>query len=131
MSGSARRFVPHLAALLLVPLFFVAAPAAGQQIEPAPSVQDAAVPATPSALRVPTGTASTFLFPAGPVETLESGAESTLEAVVRPPNSRNTAMMLVGGAAMAVGALVGGDAGTIIMIGGGAVGLVGLWRHLQ
>jgi len=39
--------------------------------------------------------------------------------------------MILSGATMVVGALVGGDAGTIIMIGGGGVALVGLWRYLQ
>jgi hypothetical protein len=39
--------------------------------------------------------------------------------------------MLIGGATLVVGSLVGGDAGTIIMITGGAIGLTGLWRYLQ
>jgi hypothetical protein len=40
-------------------------------------------------------------------------------------------MMIVGGAAIIGGAIVGGKAGTVLIIGGSAVGLVGLWRHLQ
>ena len=40
-------------------------------------------------------------------------------------------MMIVGGAALIVGAVVGGTAGTIIMIVGGVIGLVGLWNYLQ
>jgi hypothetical protein len=43
----------------------------------------------------------------------------------------NPAMMVVGGAAMIVGAVVGGTAGTIVMIGGGILGLVGLWNYMQ
>src|SRR6187551_1172390 len=46
-------------------------------------------------------------------------------------NSENTALMLVGGAALIVGAVIGGDAGTIIMIGGAGVGLYGLWQYLK
>ena len=41
------------------------------------------------------------------------------------------AMMIVGGAAVLVGAVVGGDAGDIIMIGGAIIGLVGLYKYLQ
>jgi hypothetical protein len=40
-------------------------------------------------------------------------------------------MMIVGGAALIIGAVVGGTAGTIIMIAGGVIGLVGLWNYLQ
>jgi hypothetical protein len=40
-------------------------------------------------------------------------------------------MMIVGGAAILVGAVIGGDAGDIFMIGGAVVGLVGLYKYLQ
>lgn len=45
--------------------------------------------------------------------------------------SENVALMIVGGAAMVVGAVIGGDAGTIVMIGGGVAGLIGLFRYLR
>jgi uncharacterized membrane protein YiaA len=45
--------------------------------------------------------------------------------------SRNPAMMIVGGAALVVGAVIGGQAGTIVMVGGAVIGLVGLWNYLQ
>jgi hypothetical protein len=41
------------------------------------------------------------------------------------------AMMIVGGAILIVGAVVGGTPGTIIMIGGGTIGILGLIRYLQ
>jgi len=41
------------------------------------------------------------------------------------------AMMIVGGAAILVGALIGGDPGTVIMVGGAVVGLIGLYKYLQ
>ena len=47
------------------------------------------------------------------------------------PVGHNQAMMIVGGAALIVGAVIGGTSGTIIMIGGGIIGLVGLWQYLQ
>jgi len=43
----------------------------------------------------------------------------------------NPAMMIVGGAALIVGAVIGGRSGTIVMIAGGIIGLVGLWNYLQ
>lgn len=49
----------------------------------------------------------------------------------RERESRSVALMIVGGAILVIGAVVGGQAGTIIMIGGGVVGIVGLIRFLQ
>jgi len=44
---------------------------------------------------------------------------------------RNVAMMGVGVAAIVVGSLIGGDGGTIIAIGGGVIGLIGLFHYLR
>jgi hypothetical protein len=44
---------------------------------------------------------------------------------------RNVAMMIVGGAALVIGAVIGDTPGTIFMVGGGVIGLVGLFRYLQ
>lgn len=43
----------------------------------------------------------------------------------------NVAMMGVGVAAVVIGLLVGGDGGAAIAIGGGALGLYGLFRYLR
>jgi hypothetical protein len=43
---------------------------------------------------------------------------------------RSVALMIVGGAALIVGAVIGDDAGTIVMLGGAAIGLYGLYRFL-
>ncbi len=53
-----------------------------------------------------------------------------------PPQDRvnagpNIAMMAVGGAAVVVGLVLGGDGGLVIATGGGLVALVGLWRYLR
>ena len=46
-------------------------------------------------------------------------------------SSKNSlALMIVGGAALVVGAVIGGDAGTIVMLGGAGVGLYGLYLFL-
>jgi hypothetical protein len=43
----------------------------------------------------------------------------------------DVALMVVGVGAMVVGAIVGGDAGTIILIGGAALALWGLYNYLE
>ena len=49
----------------------------------------------------------------------------------RTERGSDLALMGVGGAAVVVGLLVGGDAGAAVAIGGGVVGLIGLYRYLQ
>jgi hypothetical protein len=41
------------------------------------------------------------------------------------------AEMAVGGAGIVVGALIGGDGGSVLMFGGALVGLYGLWNYLK
>ena len=53
-----------------------------------------------------------------------------------PPQDRvragpNIAMMAVGGAALVVGLVIGGDGGLVIATTGGVIGLVGLYRYLR
>jgi hypothetical protein len=48
-----------------------------------------------------------------------------------PESSQSVAMMIVGGAGLLVGAVVGGKAGTTLMVGGGVLGLIGLWRYAR
>jgi hypothetical protein len=43
----------------------------------------------------------------------------------------NQALMIVGFGGMIAGAIIGGDAGTIIMIAGAGMGLYGLWKYLE
>jgi len=62
-----------------------------------------------------------------------SVADSTTPPLPAPANNNqgNTALMLVGAGTMIVGAIVGGDAGTIILLGGAALGIFGLYRYLS
>jgi len=41
------------------------------------------------------------------------------------------ALMIVGGAAILVGAIIGDDAGAFFMVGGAVIGLYGLYKYLQ
>jgi len=64
---------------------------------------------------------------------LRATQPTTAAAMPTPAASdpRSPAMMIVGGAAILVGAVVGGNGGTVIMVGGAVLGLVGLWDYLQ
>jgi hypothetical protein len=46
-------------------------------------------------------------------------------------NRNDVAWMGVGAAALIVGLLIGGDAGSVVAITGGVIGLVGLFRYLN
>ena len=50
--------------------------------------------------------------------------------VASPRTTRGMAMSIVGGAAFLGGVIIGGDAGTVIAVGGLGVGVYGLWLWL-
>ncbi|MHB1313478.1 MAG: hypothetical protein ACYC3L_15785 [Gemmatimonadaceae bacterium] len=124
-----RRIVTVLAALL------VAAPLFAQDL-----TQPAATPATTAVVSAaPVADAVADRAPvSGP--TMQSstvgvranlGQPAPVNAPVVPSTGHSPALMIVGVAALLVGAVVGGSAGTIVMIVGGVMGLVGLWNYLQ
>jgi hypothetical protein len=76
--------------------------------------------------------------------TLQATTEATTQATTTPVAPRPatwsngdgshataTAMMIVGGASLLVGTVISGKPGSMIMIGGGLLGLVGLWRYAK
>jgi hypothetical protein len=58
-------------------------------------------------------------------------AAALLQARAGQGFGQSEILMIVGGATFLVGAIIGDDAGTIIMIGGAAIGLYGLYTFLQ
>lgn len=60
-----------------------------------------------------------------------AGSETAQAGVTRATRGQAQALMLVGGAALIVGLVVGGDAGTIFALGGAGIGLYGLYLYLQ
>jgi hypothetical protein len=48
----------------------------------------------------------------------------------RKSNKNSVALMIVGGVALVVGAVIGDDAGTLVMLGGAGIGLYGLYMFL-
>jgi hypothetical protein len=67
---------------------------------------------------------------------LTATAFSTTNAPAPTPDDNanmgpNLALMGAGAAGVVVGLLIGGDGGTAIALGGGVVGLIGLYRYLR
>ena len=65
--------------------------------------------------------------------TQESSNELKVSAAAqrRAGLGQPVALMVVGGAALLTGLIIGGDAGTVIAVGGALVGLYGLYEYLQ
>lgn len=57
--------------------------------------------------------------------------DAALAATSDSPRSGPRTLMIVGGAAVVVGVVVGGTAGSVLLAGGAIVGLIGLWHYLQ
>lgn len=121
-----------------VVLALVAAPLAAQSVAqnaPAPSTElVAGVPALATS-PAPSPQAAPSTEQGGrriePVVQASEAQPSPADAPPPPVRGRNTAMMIVGGAALIVGAVIGGTPGTLVMLGGAVVGLFGLWNYLQ
>ena len=84
--------------------------------------------------------ASNTATAAGPrVEVLSTGistADSRTEAALnlqarRQSVGKPVALMIVGGAAIVLGAVIGDDVGTLFMIGGAVALLIGLYQYLK
>lgn len=116
-------------------LFAAAAPLAGQAVANTSSDSVQVAADTARAVREGAPTPSTGAALTG----LRSGVHARETARETQPTmapkraglGQSRAMMIVGVAALATGAIIGGDAGTIIMVGGAVIGLIGLYEWLQ
>jgi hypothetical protein len=143
------RFPTRLAALTLVVAPF-AAPLQAQAAAPVPTAALVAAPAAPDstppavdlrAIPADTAAAVTAATPqiGAPMTGLRAGVfTKNASSFAQPAMAANhanlgqsRAMMVVGVAGLIVGAIIGGTPGTIIMVGGAVVGLVGLYDYLQ
>lgn len=62
---------------------------------------------------------------------VELPGEQVSAAVAQRSDRNNVAWMAVGAAALMVGLLIGGDAGTVVAVTGGVIGLMGLFRYMN
>ncbi|HTE46365.1 MAG TPA: hypothetical protein VK636_14020 [Gemmatimonadaceae bacterium] len=128
-----------------VVLFLVVAAAAPLRAQNAPAVpvtdsvrvvSDSAHGAQPVAA---TAASSSKAVSGASLVGLRSGVHTPETARADRPNAQAThanlgqarAMMVVGVAGLIAGAIIGGTPGTIIMVGGSVVGLLGLYDYLQ
>ena len=62
---------------------------------------------------------------------VDATTQTTAAPIVARHQGQDVALMAVGVGAMIAGALIGGKAGTIVLIGGAAIGLFGLYHYLE
>jgi hypothetical protein len=62
---------------------------------------------------------------------VDATTKATAAPIVARHQGQDVALMAVGVGAMIAGALIGGNAGTIVLIGGAAIGLFGLYHYLE
>jgi hypothetical protein len=84
--------------------------------------------ATDSAKTVVRGPSLASARVASRVATTSRGAPPVIQN--KSSNRNAVALMIVGGAALVIGAVIGNDAGTFVMLGGAAIGLYGLYLFL-
>ena len=116
----------------LAAVFVLATPFAALQSQ-------VAAPSTHAAARVTAAPRSAAVAPA-PVAARRTTATEDVRAMREAAAQRVRAqaggsrqgrnLMIIGGAAFIAGAVIGGDAGTIVMLGGAGVGLYGLYLYL-
>jgi hypothetical protein len=125
----------HIALAAGLVLGAASQPANAQQAQLAQPSQQSLTPRTP-----PADVATPARTPAGP--TMDAASVAVRQPVTtetRAPNAaprraglgQPMALMVVGGAALLAGLIIGGGAGTAIAVGGAVVGLYGLYEYLQ
>jgi hypothetical protein len=106
-------------------VLFSTRPAHAQALAPHAPHADVAAPNRP-ALGPTTEAASVAVRP---VETRE--LQLNAAAAPRKGYGQPVALMVVGGAAVLTGLIIGNDVGTVIAVGGAVMGLYGLYEYLQ
>ena len=128
------------AAVAALALCVSARTAQSQQVIPSPvaasptAASQALAPSTPKAdVAAPKSGAGPTVDAARAGVTQESSQELKVSnaAQRRRGLGQPIALMVVGGAALLAGLIIGDDAGTVIAVGGALIGLYGLYEYLQ
>jgi len=125
-----------LASVLMLPSI-----GAAQDIAPVAAPTAPTVMMSPATVNVPVAAPSTMALDSvvGPLTTARAVglqryvADSATAPMMHMKKSRNSSvtLMVFGLATLLVGTVVDGDAGTVIVLTGAAIGLVGLYRYLN
>jgi hypothetical protein len=112
----------------------VAAPVAAPAITPAAPVTGIVAAPVVDAPALPTADAARAAA-VRPVRQASAQEQAALAGEAAAPRRQNVgqpmALMIVGGAALVTGLIIGGDVGTLFAVGGAAVGLYGLYQYLR
>jgi hypothetical protein len=79
----------------------------------------------------PSATAPLAGFQAAAHAPVAATTLTPMTAAARANLGQSRALMIVGAVALVTGAVIGGDPGTLIMVGGAIIGLYGLYEYLQ
>lgn len=94
------------------------------------SIAIAQAPAATSQTRAAAGpTVAASVVGIRPATTAKAASAPAAEA--RLGAGRNVALMVVGGAALIIGAVIGGTPGVLLAVGGAVIGLYGLYNFVQ
>ena len=118
---------------LTLALSLLAASGAAAQSVSADSTPSAAADST---LAVPqagptVASAAVAVRATSPEISTRTGVAEALQQEQRLGHGRNVALMIVGGAAVVAGLLIGDDAGALLAVGGAVVGLYGLFQYVR
>ena len=97
----------------------------------APAAPSSVVPSAASIDRAPSVNPTSSWTNATSIAAVTPPQRAAVRAMESGSTPENKALMIVGAAGLIVGGIVGGHSGTVIMVGGTVVGLVGLWNYLK
>jgi hypothetical protein len=97
----------------------------------APAVVSSVVPSATIIERAPSANPTPSWANAVPAAAVKTPQAPALRPIESGSTPENKALMIVGGSGILVGAIIGGRAGTAMMVGGSVVGLIGLWNYLK
>jgi hypothetical protein len=130
-----RVFTPvALLSLLMVAVSPVRAQSVSAAVDSVRVVADTAKPVRDSSVASPTlvaGAAANGLRAGVHARETQRASEPTVTVARSRRLGQARAMMVVGFGALLAGALIGGDPGTIIMVGGAVIGTIGLYEYVQ
>ena len=102
-----------------------------EQLEPKMGTEVVIVESTPAPAAVdPAPSSGPTLHAARLSPRLASSTSKDMNAMRRPSRGSGVGLMILGGAALVTGLIIGGDAGTVIAVGGAIIGLYGLYVYL-
>jgi hypothetical protein len=127
-----RSFATAIAVLCLAsPLAAQAVSQDTSAVSVAPNAATITARSTPDPLSLLTPTWTPAWTNVGVTSSANATALTPTLSTISSRGPEGGAMMIVGGAALLVGAVIGGKGGTVIMVGGGVLGLFGLWTYLR